>query len=113
VDIFQKCAESAKYYALVRDEGIYPYYRAISSGQDPVVTHMGEELIMLGSNNYLGLTNHPEVKEAATVALAMFGTGCAGSRFSTARSTFIWSSRSGSRPFSDERPYSHFRRDFR
>jgi 8-amino-7-oxononanoate synthase len=80
VDIFQKCAESAKYYALVRDEGIYPYYRAISSGQDPVVTHMGEELVMLGSNNYLGLTNHPEVKEAATVALAMFGTGCAGSR---------------------------------
>ncbi len=80
MDIFQKCAESAKYYSLVRDEGIYPYYRAISSGQDPVVTHMGEELIMLGSNNYLGLTNHPEVKEAATVALAMFGTGCAGSR---------------------------------
>jgi 8-amino-7-oxononanoate synthase len=65
---------------MVRDGGIYPYYRAISSGQDPVVTHMGEELIMLGSNNYLGLTNHPEVKEAATVALAMFGTGCAGSR---------------------------------
>jgi 8-amino-7-oxononanoate synthase len=80
VDIFRKCAESAKYYASVRDRGIYPYYRAISSGQDPVVTHMGQELVMLGSNNYLGLTNHPEVKEAATVALAMFGTGCAGSR---------------------------------
>jgi len=80
VDIFQKCADAATYYAQVRDAGIYPYYRAISSGQDPVVTHLGKELVMLGSNNYLGLTNHPEVKEAATVALAMFGTGCAGSR---------------------------------
>jgi 8-amino-7-oxononanoate synthase len=80
VDIFQKCAEAAKYYAQVRGAGIYPYYRAISSGQDPVVTHLGKELVMLGSNNYLGLTNHPEVKEAAAVALALFGTGCAGSR---------------------------------
>jgi 8-amino-7-oxononanoate synthase len=80
VDIFQKCADAAKYYAQVRSAGIYPYYRAISSGQDPVVTHLGKELVMLGSNNYLGLTNHPEVKEAAAVALAMFGTGCAGSR---------------------------------
>jgi 8-amino-7-oxononanoate synthase len=80
VDIFQKCADAAEYYAQVRGAGIYPYYRAISSGQDPVVTHLGKELVMLGSNNYLGLTNHPEVKEAAAVALAMFGTGCAGSR---------------------------------
>jgi 8-amino-7-oxononanoate synthase len=80
VDIFQKCADAAKYYAQVRGAGIYPFYRAISSGQDPVVTHLGKELVMLGSNNYLGLTNHPEVKEAAAVALAMFGTGCAGSR---------------------------------
>jgi 7-keto-8-aminopelargonate synthetase-like enzyme len=80
VDIFQKCADAAEYYARIREAGVYPYYRAISSGQDPVVTHLGKELIMLGSNNYLGLTNHPEVKEAAAVALAMFGTGCAGSR---------------------------------
>jgi 8-amino-7-oxononanoate synthase len=80
VDIFQKCADAAKYYAQVRGAGIYPFYRAISSGQDPVVTHLGKELVMLGSNNYLGLTSHPEVKEAAAIALAMFGTGCAGSR---------------------------------
>ena len=80
MDIFQKCADNATYYAEVREAGIYPYYRSISSGQDPVVTHLGQELIMLGSNNYLGLTNHPEVKEASTVALAMYGTGCAGSR---------------------------------
>jgi 8-amino-7-oxononanoate synthase len=80
VDIFQKCTDAAKYYAQVREAGIYPYYRAISSGQDPVVTHNGKQLVMLGSNNYLGLTNHPEVKEAAAIALALFGTGCAGSR---------------------------------
>ncbi len=80
MDIFEKCADAAKFYAQIRDAGVYPYYRAISSGQDPVVTLGGKELVMLGSNNYLGLTNHPEVKEAAAVALAMFGTGCAGSR---------------------------------
>ncbi len=80
MDIFQKCADAAKYYAQIRDAGIYPYYRAISSGQNPVVMHHGKELVMLGSNNYLGLTNHPEVKEAAARALALFGTGCAGSR---------------------------------
>ncbi len=80
MDIFQKCSDAAKYYAKVRDAGVYPYYRAISSGQDPVVTHRGRELVMLGSNNYLGLTNNPEVKEAAAMALAMFGTGSAGSR---------------------------------
>ncbi len=61
MDIFQKCADAAKYYAQIRDAGIYPYYRAISSGQNPVVMHLGRELVMLGSNNYLGLTNHAEV----------------------------------------------------
>ena len=49
---------------------MYPYYRAISSAQDPVVMLDDRELVMLGSNNYLGLTNHPEVKEAAAEALA-------------------------------------------
>jgi len=80
VDIFQKCTDAAKHYAQVRDAGVYPYYRVISSGQEPVVTHNGQELIMLGSNNYLGLTNNPEVKTAAAAAVAKYGTGCAGSR---------------------------------
>jgi 8-amino-7-oxononanoate synthase len=80
VDVFEKCADAAEYYAQVRDSGLYPYYRVISSGQDPIVTHNGQELVMLGSNNYLGLTTHPEVREAAAVALALYGTGCAGSR---------------------------------
>ena len=79
MDVFEKCREDER-PALARKLGIYAYFRTISSAQEPVVTHEGRELIMLGSNNYLGLTNHPEVKEAAAMALAIYGTGCAGSR---------------------------------
>ena len=61
--------------------GVWPYFRVIESAQDPVVTIDGKPLIMLGSNNYLGLTNHPKVKEAAAAAVARYGSGCAGSRF--------------------------------
>ena len=80
MDIFSKCSESAARVRLARDANAYSYYRTISSAQDPVVTHDGQELVMLGSNNYLGLTSHPEVKEAAATALALYGTGSAGSR---------------------------------
>ncbi len=79
MDVFRKCDE----YSLAREvraAGVYPYYRKISSGQDPVVTMEGRKVVMLGSNNYLGLTNHPEVKAAAAGALQRYGTGCAGSR---------------------------------
>ncbi len=79
MDVFDKCREDER-PALARRLGIYAYFRTISSAQEPVVTHEGRELVMLGSNNYLGLTNHPEVKEAAAMALAIYGTGCAGSR---------------------------------
>ncbi|MBW2288755.1 MAG: aminotransferase class I/II-fold pyridoxal phosphate-dependent enzyme [Deltaproteobacteria bacterium] len=65
---------------MARAAHAYPYYRVITTPQDPVVIHAGRELVMLGSNNYLGLTNHPEVKEAAAIGLALYGTGCAGSR---------------------------------
>jgi 8-amino-7-oxononanoate synthase len=80
VDIFEKCNASATRAGLARAAGAYPYYRVITTPQDPVVLHEGAELLMLGSNNYLGLTNHPEVKAAAAVGLARYGTGCAGSR---------------------------------
>ena len=80
MDIFDKCRELTSPLEIAKKAGAYPYYRTIQSAQDPVVVHDGRELVMLGSNNYLGLTNHPEVKEAATVALAVYGTGCAGSR---------------------------------
>ncbi|MCB1059592.1 MAG: pyridoxal phosphate-dependent aminotransferase family protein [Calditrichaeota bacterium] len=61
--------------------GIYPYFRAIETDQDAVVKIDGRDILMLGSNNYLGLTNHPKVKEAARKAVDDFGAGCAGSRF--------------------------------
>ena len=79
MDIFDKCEE----YTLPRElrkENLYAYYRTISSGQSPEVTIDGQKVVMLGSNNYLGLTENEEVKAAAAQALAKYGTGCAGSR---------------------------------
>jgi 8-amino-7-oxononanoate synthase len=61
--------------------GIYPYFRAIESEQDTVVHINGKKVLMFGSNSYLGLTNHPKIKEAAKRAVDKYGTGCAGSRF--------------------------------
>lgn len=61
--------------------GIYPYFRAIESDQDTVVIMNGKKVLMFGSNSYLGLTNHPFIKEAAKKAIDKYGTGCAGSRF--------------------------------
>ena len=62
-------------------KGVYPYFREISSDQDTMVTMNGHRILMLGSNSYLGLTNHPKIKEAAKVAIDKYGTGCAGSPF--------------------------------
>ena len=80
MDVFQKCFDFRD-ADMVRELGVYPYFRMIASGQDPVVQMNGQRVIMLGSNNYLGLTSHPEVKQAAARALESFGTGTAGSRF--------------------------------
>jgi 8-amino-7-oxononanoate synthase len=65
----------------VQKMGIYPYFRAIESDQDTVVTMNGKKVLMFGSNSYLGLTCHPKIKEAAKKAIDKYGTGCAGSRF--------------------------------
>jgi 8-amino-7-oxononanoate synthase len=62
-------------------KGIYPYFRVIESDQDTEVTINGKKVLMFGSNAYLGLTNHPKVKEAAIAAVRKYGTGMAGSRF--------------------------------
>jgi 8-amino-7-oxononanoate synthase len=80
MDIFEKCwnftqAEEA------RKAGYYPYFTPIQSQQDTEVVLNGRRIIMIGSNNYLGLTTHPKVKEAAMQALKKFGTSCTGSRF--------------------------------
>ena len=61
--------------------GLYPYFRAIESDQDTVVRIDGKPILMFGSNSYLGLTNHPRLKEASIKAIEKYGTGCAGSRF--------------------------------
>lgn len=61
--------------------GLYPYFRAIESGADTQVTIDGRQVIMIGSNNYLGLTQDPRVKKAAQEAIDRFGSGCTGSRF--------------------------------
>ena len=80
MDIFQKCYN----YPLareLRERGVYPYFHALESRQDVEVVMEGKRRIMLGSNNYLGLTTCPEVLEAALDALKQYGTGCSGSRF--------------------------------
>jgi 8-amino-7-oxononanoate synthase len=64
----------------LRAAGLFTFFRTIESGQDPVVTMGGREMIMLGSNNYLGLTSHPKIKERAIEAIRKYGAGCAGSR---------------------------------
>ena len=79
MDVLHKCSEDSRYRELRRAD-LYTYYRGISSPQDPVVTMDGQKVVMLGSNNYLGLTSHPAVKEASAAAVMRYGTGCAGSR---------------------------------
>jgi 8-amino-7-oxononanoate synthase len=81
VDIFDKCRELAKIVQQAKDNHYYPYFTPISSEPDRRVTIHGRELLMMGSNNYLGLTTHPKVKEAAIAAIRKYGSGCTGSRF--------------------------------
>ena len=79
-DIFEKCSKFQKAKYLIAHD-MYPYFRTIESAQDPEIIMNGKKMIMVGSNNYLGLTSHPKVKEAAIEAIKKYGTGCAGSRF--------------------------------
>lgn len=65
----------------MKNAGIYPYFRPITSDQDTAVRINGKDVLMFGSNSYLGLTNHPYVQDAAKAAIDKYGTGCAGSRF--------------------------------
>ncbi|HWR58101.1 MAG TPA: pyridoxal phosphate-dependent aminotransferase family protein [Thermodesulfovibrionales bacterium] len=79
-DIFEKCAKFTRAKELMY-AGLYPFFRVVETAQDPEVVIGGRRMIMVGSNNYLGLTNHPKVKEAAIEAIKKYGSGCAGSRF--------------------------------
>ena len=80
MDIFAKCYEPSLAGEL-KEKGVYPYFHALQSRQDVEVMMEGKRRIMLGSNNYLGLTTDPEVVEAGIRALEQYGTGCSGSRF--------------------------------
>ena len=80
MDLFEKC-ENFKRVDEIKEKGIYPYFHYLESGQDIVVNMEGHRVIMIGSNNYLGLTSNPEVKEAVIKAVEKYGSGCSGSRF--------------------------------
>lgn len=80
MDLFARCYNYIR-AKVARESGYYPYFKAVESEQEAEVTIDGKKLIMLGSNNYLGLTSHPKLKEAAQKAIQKYGSGCTGSRF--------------------------------
>jgi len=80
VALFEKCRQYTRADE-VKAQGLYPYFRPISESEDTIVVIEGKRRIMLGSNNYLGLTHHPKVLAAAARALEIYGSGCTGSRF--------------------------------
>ena len=82
MDLFTKCYEFTRADE-IKALGLYPYFRPIEENEGPVVQIEGRKVIMAGSNNYLGLTAHPKVKEAAIKAIEKYGTGCSGSRYLT------------------------------
>jgi 8-amino-7-oxononanoate synthase len=82
VDLFEKCINFTRADE-VKAAGLYPYFRAVEENEGPVVQIEGRKVIMAGSNNYLGLTAHPEVRKAAIKAIETYGTGCSGSRYLT------------------------------
>jgi len=79
-DLFDRCRRFTAAREMI-DRGLYPYFQPIESSEDTEVVIRGERKIMVGSNNYLGLTHHPYVLERAREALYRYGTGCTGSRF--------------------------------
>lgn len=80
MDIFKKCFDYTESKE-AKKAGLYPYFHALETGQDTEVYIGGKKVVMIGSNNYLGLTSDPRVKQAAIEAIKEFGSGCSGSRF--------------------------------
>lgn len=80
MDLFTKC-EKYDTVKKLKEADIYPYFHQLETKQAPEVVMEGKDIIMIGSNNYLGLTSHPEVIEAGIKALEKYGSGCSGSRF--------------------------------
>ncbi len=82
MDLFDKCTNFTRADE-IKALGFYPYFRPIEENEGPEVQIEGKKVVMAGSNNYLGLTAHPKVKEAAIKAIEKYGTGCSGSRYLT------------------------------
>jgi 8-amino-7-oxononanoate synthase len=80
MDLFEKCRNYTDAREAI-ERGVYPYFIALNENEGTEVVFQGKRLIMCGSNNYLGLTTHPKVREAAIEATKRFGTSCTGSRF--------------------------------
>lgn len=80
MDLFKKCQDFTRIED-IKALDLYPYFHELESKQGPIVEMEGHRTIMIGSNNYLGLTSHPEVIEAGVEALKKYGSGCSGSRF--------------------------------
>ncbi len=88
MDIFNKC-HSFGDAAVLREAGTYPYFIPLDRSEGTEVIYEGRRIIMCGSNNYLGLTTHPKVREAAKNAIDLYGTSCTGSRFLNGNMTII------------------------
>ncbi|MCS6993208.1 MAG: pyridoxal phosphate-dependent aminotransferase family protein [Anaerolineales bacterium] len=80
MDIFEKCSQFTEAKVAI-EQGYYPYFIPLNENEGTEVVYQGRRLLMCGSNNYLGLTTHPKVKQAALDAIERYGTSCTGSRF--------------------------------
>jgi 8-amino-7-oxononanoate synthase len=80
MDLFEKARQFTRPQE-VKAQGMYPYFLPLEDTEGTEVTIYGKKIIMIGSNNYLGLTTHPKVREAAIAAIKKYGTSCTGSRF--------------------------------
>ncbi|MBQ7165208.1 MAG: pyridoxal phosphate-dependent aminotransferase family protein, partial [Clostridia bacterium] len=80
MDLFEKC-KNLERVRVAKEQGVYPYFSELTSGQNTEVDINGVHTVMIGSNNYLGLTSEPAVINAAVEGLKKYGTGCSGSRF--------------------------------
>ncbi len=80
MDIFEKCFSFTQAKDAIKD-GYYPYFIPLTENEGTEVVYRGHRMIMCGSNNYLGLSTHPKVREAACQAVERYGTSCTGSRF--------------------------------
>ncbi len=80
MDLFEKCTKFER-LKVAKESGLYPYFSTLTTGQNTEVVINGVKTVMIGSNNYLGLANNPEVVAAAVEGTKKYGTGCSGSRF--------------------------------